>query len=177
MDGVNKSFLAGLALGLVIVFIVGLFFYPILKEREYRQTPTVLGSCKIDDFLIVFNSTWVTRKVLVPRSGILVPVRVAEPEHKLAVLNVTVFSLGMRETFFDPLSYPTQLKGPDGSSYTGKYYTRDWFTLMGFIKPHEKMSGYLVFQVPENTTAAELVLYRCSLTEKEIVYRMRLIIT
>jgi len=173
----NKGFLIGLTLSLVIVFIIGLFFYPILKEREYTQTQTVLGSCEIDDFLIIFNSAWVTRKVLVPRSGILVPVRVAEPEHKLVVLNVTVFSLGTRETFFDPLSYPTELKGPDGCSYPGKYYTRGWFTLMGFVKPHEKMSGYLVFQVPENTTAAELVLYRCSLTEKEIVYRMKLIIT
>lgn len=144
-------------IGLIVILIVTSFFILKMKNIGLIQKPSIISNEIIPlnkDFLIVLNSTKIVEKIFAKRSGIMIPIRVSSPQYKLLIINITLINIGQEEKFFDPFKYPAELR-INGKNYNGHYFTNDWFSLLGFIKPNEKIVGHIVFLIPKNATFIE----------------------
>ncbi len=142
---------------MIFILIITSFFILKIGNIDLFQNPSISSNETIplnEDLLIVLNSTKIVEKIFAKRSGIMIPIRVSPPQYKLLIINITLINIGSEEKFFDPFKYPAELR-INGKKYNGHYFTNDWFSLLGFIKPNEKIIGHIVFLIPKNATSIE----------------------
>lgn len=144
---------------IIIIFIfLSSLILKIFQFNLFQKYSTLPNKFSLDEgFLIVLNSTKIVEKIFAKRSGIMIPIRIAPPQYKLLIINITLINLSSEKKFFDPFKYLAILK-IDGRSYYGHYFTHDWFSLLGFIDSNKKTIGHIVFLIPENITSVEFII-------------------
>ena len=177
-ENMSTAVLVTLALGALLFLALA----SLASQRNIEETNTTTsqtssysptGSYRSDNLTFTFGSQWTTRRVLALRSGLLIPVREATPGFKLFIVNMTLGNSGNRRSFFDPFAFPVQLKDQQNRLYDGMYYTADWFSLLGFIDPESTVNGQIVFSIPNDASASEMILRQHSVSDK-VLYRLKL---
>jgi len=176
-ENMSTAVLVTLALGALIFLALA----SLASQRNVGETNTTCqtsgysptGSYRSDNLTFTFGSKWTTRRVLALRSGLMIPIREATPGFKLFIVNMTLGNNGNRRSFFDPFAFPVQLKDQRNRLYDGMYYTADWFSLLGFIDPGSTVSGQIVFNIPNDASASEMILLHHSVSDK-VLYRLKL---
>jgi len=178
-ENMSTVVLVTLALGALIFLALA----SLASQRNVKETNTTTsqtssysrtGSYRSDNLTFTFGSQWTAQRVLALRSGLLIPVREATPGFKLFVVNMTVRNDGNQRSFFDPFAYPVQLKDQHNRLYDGMYYTANWFSLLGFINPGSTVNGQIVFDIPNDASALEMVLHHHSVSDNQVLYRLKL---
>lgn len=153
----NKKRLAYLIVILSIILLLS-FILKIFQFNLFQKYSTFPNTFSLDkDFLIVLNSTKIVDKIFAKRSGIMIPIRIAPPQYKLLIINITLINFSIEKKFFDPFKYLAILKINE-KNYYGHYFTHDWFSLLGFIDSNNKILGHIVFSIPRNATSAEFII-------------------